>query len=439
MYRTSGKHSAHLAAFSVVVPLSLALAACGGTDPGADVLRSDAERKTVTVSDASAVPAVVAATDRLGRSMLEPAAPPAGSDCSVPGEPNAVVSPASLAVALAMITEGADTTTLDALDAALGATGEARTDAFNALSAAVGKYDGDPAVVQEEELPVTPLLHLANQAVLDDELTPHGSYLDALAKGFGAGVPQTDLGSDEGKALLDAWANEHTGGLIDKSAISPDPDLRLVLQNAILFAARWQQPFIETRDAEPFTLADGTEVQAEAVWGALDVPYASYDGWQVARLPYTEGFHADVLLPPADGTDSSALPDDDTWATLDTALSSAEPRSVTLTMPSLDIKTEPTNLCAALYDAGLDELYDAPDLSGISDQDLALTQAFQQVVLQVGPEGTVAAALTEAGMTETSVPLGEVTMTVDRPYLLRLTHTQTSWPLFLAAIGDPRH
>ncbi|GAB3158141.1 serpin family protein [Myceligenerans halotolerans] len=442
MYRTSRRPAARVAVVALL-PLSLTLAACGGANPDAGTVRSDVERKTVTVADASAVPDVVAATDELGRVMVGPAAPPAGSDCTSPDGPNAVASPASLAVALAMLTEGADASTLAALDEALGAGGDDRTDAFNALSRAVGEYDGDPAVVQDDELPDPPVLHLANQAVIDDELTPLDSYLDALAEGFGAGVQHTDLGGDEGKAILDAWTNEHTGGLIDESAITPEPSLRLVLQNAVLLAARWQQPFTETRDAEPFTLDDGTGIQAEAVWGTLGVPYTSQDGWQAARLPYTEGFHADVLLPPdttaVSGDGAPAAPDADTWAALDAALTSAEPRPVELTMPSLDVETGPVDLCAALYDAGLGELYQLPDLSGISDQDLALTQAFQQVVLQVDAEGTVAAAVTELGMAETSMPLGQVEMTVDRPYLLRIAHTDTSWPLFLAAIGDPRH
>lgn len=444
MYRPSRRPAARTLAVSALVPFSLVLAACG-PDPGEGIARSDVERKSVAVADTSAVPAVVAATGELGRTMLASAAPPEGAACTGPvGGPNAVVSPASLAVALAMLTEGTGTTTRDALDAALGASGGARTDAFNALSRAVGEYDGDPAVVEDDELPETPVLHLANQAVVDDDLTPLDTYLDALAEGFGAGVQRTDLGGEEGKAILDAWTNEHTGGLIDESAITPSPDLRLVLQNAILLAARWQQPFTDTRDAEPFTLADGTEVRAEAVWGTLGVTYALHDGWQAVRLPYTEGFHADVILPP-DGTGTMsddgapAAPDADTWATLDAELTTAEPRSVELTMPTLDVETGPVDLCAALYDAGLGELYEEPDLSGISDQNLVLTQAFQQVVLQVDAEGTVAAAVTELGIAESSAPIGEVEMTVDRPYLLRITHTDTSWPLFLAAIGDPRH
>lgn len=433
-----------LAAAAVLAPLSLALAACGGTDPGsAAVLRSDVERRSVAVSDAPAVPDVVAATDELGRAMLAPGLLE-GSGCPAHQGPVTVVSPASLAVALAMLAEGAGTTTRDALDAALGASGDARTDAFNALAAAVGRYDGDPAVVQDDELPDTPLLHLANQAVIDDQLTPLDAYLDALAEGFGAGLQHADLGGQEGKAVLDAWANEHTGGLIDASAIEPDPDLRLVLQNAVLLAARWQQPFTDTRDAEPFTLADGSQVRAEAVWGMPEVPYAVVGGWRAVRLPYTEGFHADVILPPAGSETMSddgapAPPDAATWAALDAALAGTEPRTVELTMPTLDVRTGPMDLCAALHAAGLGELYGEPDLSGISDDDLNLAQAFQQVVLQVDAEGTVAAALTELGMQATSAPLGDVEMTVDRPYLLRITHTDTSWPLFLAAIGDPRH
>ena len=83
----------------------------------------------------------------------------------------------------------------------------------------------------------------------------------------------------------------------------------------------------------------------------------------------------------------------------------------------------------------------APDLSGIAltPGDLCVDQAMQQAVLKVHEEGTVAAAVTELGVRETSMPIVELEMFFDRPFLFTVMHSDTDWPLFMAAIRDPRH
>lgn len=67
---------------------------------------------------------------------------------------------------------------------------------------------------------------------------------------------------------------------------------------------------------------------------------------------------------------------------------------------------------------------------------LFIDQAWQQGVLKVNEEGTVAAALTEIGFNE-SASMG-INFTVDRPYLIRTTDAETGWPLFFSHITDPR-
>ncbi|UKJ65997.1 serpin family protein [Cellulosimicrobium cellulans] len=412
---------------------TLVLGACATTAAGPPAVTSaDVERRVVTVADAPATASVVEATERLGLTMLDAA----------PREGNVVVSPASAVVALSMLAEGARGETAASLDAALGASGQDRTDAVNALLAALQDYDGDPALVQKDELPKKPLVHVANQVVLDDQAQVHDTYLEALAAGYDAGVLETDLGSEPGLEPLDRWVRHHTGGLIEESAVEPDVDSRLALQNAALLAARWSSPFEEqaTRPS-PFVLADGTEVDAEAMHQEHDWSYAEVGGWQAVRLPYTEGFHADVVLPP-DGTDPATLAPEKS-AALREALDAAPRRSVALTLPTLDVDAEaPLDLEPALAAAGLGDLLVEPDLTGISDEpDLKVTQAWQQAVLRVDEDGTVAAAVTEIVAGVESAPMIEdvVELRVDRPYVFSVSHSDTRWPLFTAAIRDPRH
>lgn len=389
-------------------------------------------REAVAVGAAPAVPDAVAATDRLGLDLV-----------ALGDEPNAVVSPASAAVALAMLAEGAEGTSAAELDALLGASGGARTDAYNALTGQLKPMAGDPAVVQDDDLPETPVVHLANSVVVDDGAAVLDSYLERLAAGFDAAMHSTDLGSSEGKDALDGWVREHTGGLIEESAIQPDPLLRLVLQNAVVVAAPWQDPFDPgSTGPMPFTAADGTQVEVEAMAKRTATGYAEVQGWRAVRLHYAGGgLYADVLLPPA-GTAPQALPVE-VMADLAEALAQDStgpaPREVDLRLPKVDLRSH-TPLLQLLEEQTPSLVNaDTADLSGISTAErLFVSQASQQATLTVDEAGTVAAAVTELGMAGSGMPEEPVRLDVDRPYLFRVAEAETGWTLFLARIGDPR-
>ncbi|MCW5951718.1 MAG: hypothetical protein KIT69_05640 [Propionibacteriaceae bacterium] len=407
----------------------LLFAGCGGGAAQGTVLRGEGEVRIVPIASADALPSVVAATRKIGVTTL----------ATESREGNTVISPSSLAMALAMLTEGARGETLEALEAMLGATSEQRRDAIAALRGALLAHDGDPAVAAGKELPDRPIIHLANQVVVDDDYEPSLAYLDALVDVFDAGVQTTDLSSEAGMDVLSDWISQHTGGLIKETAMQPSPDLRLVLQDAVLLAARWQIPFDPNWTApRPFTLPDGSDVEADAMAGMELWAFAEVEGWQAIRLPYVEALHADVLLPPegVDPADVSA----DLLARISAALDAATPGLVVLSLPTLDVGPDTVDLLDILPAIGAPVLcQDAPDLSGIGPGDLCVLQAAQQAVLRVDEEGTVAAAVTEIGVGETSAPMPEHELHVDRPYLFTITHTETGWPLFLAAIRDPRH
>lgn len=421
------RHVATAASLAMLIGLS----ACAGPEL-VEPERSEVQRQVITVAQANAVEDVVNATDLLGLPLLG----------SAPQESNAVVSPASAMIALAMLAEGAAGQTAEQFDQVLGAAGSERTDAVNALLAALEEYAGDPAVVQEDELPERPMVHVANQVVLDDGFTVRPEFLDALGAGYGAGVLVTDLSGNGGKKALDAWVQKNTGGLIEESAIAPRDDLRLVLQNATVLAAAWENPFEEYSTwPQHFTLATGEQVDTDMMVQVAEFKYSEAQGWQGIRLPYTEGFHMDVLLPPS-GTDPAAVTPEQK-AGLTAKLDSATPALVELTLPSVDIESGALDLQPALETLGLGDLFNASasNLSGISDTDLYLAQAMQQAVLAVDEAGTIAAAVTELAMAEGSAPIIEdqKVFRADRRYLISIVHTETGWPLFVAAIRDPRH
>lgn len=406
--------------------LTLVLAACGGSSAQVTVVGGGQARVAVDPADAVALPELVAAADALGLDLLAEA-----------GDETTVTSPASLQVTLSMAAEGAEGQTLAELEALVGASGEDRTDGMNALTGALDDLDGDPAVVQEDELPETPVVHRAGRVLLDQSLTARNAFVDVLARSYGAPAETTDLAADQAQEVLDAWVDEHTGGLVPRSAISPSPELLLVLQDAIVLAARWEQPFTgELTSPHPFALASGEEVEVDmmSTGGPQSLAYAEVDGWQAVRLPYVGGrLAAEVILPP----DGGAPTDLDTPALeliLD-GLDTQGPTDLLLRMPTVDARSA---LDVLPYLAGRAPSSLRGGFDGITDQPLSVSQVVQQGVLVIDEEGTVAAAVTEMGMAGSAPVEPPLELTVDRPYLVRIADGQTGWPLFLAHVADPR-
>lgn len=417
----------------ITLPALLALSACGsagqvtpaGESASNEVLVSQVARAQVAVAEASSAPQVVSAADVLGLQLI-----------AEQPDTTVVTSPASLQIALSMAADGAEDQTLTELEALIGAEGADRGEAINALTAALEDLDGDPAVVQEEDLPSAPVVHRATRIVLDDELEVKQDYVDLLSQNYGAPAELTDLNDPESAEVLNSWVDEQTGGLVPESAIKPSPTLRLVLQDAIVLAAQWEAPFSASlTDSRDFTLADGSQVAVDMMTTgeSQNMRYTEADGWQAVRLPYSGGrLHADIILPP----EGTAAPDvtPEVLQEVQSGLDDTQWERVVFSMPivhtktKLDLKPFLTEHAPAALSGGF---------GGIADADLLIEQAAQQAVLAIDEEGTVAAAVTEIGIGESAVDAVPIELTVDRPYLVRIADAETGWPLFLAHIANP--
>lgn len=382
----------------------------GATEPGAvpDDGSSDgpAAEEALPASDLAA-----AASQSLGWEVIQ------ASDGV-----NRVVSPSSLSMSLAQTAEGAEGESLDSIDAMLGLSGDARSEAFAALRESLLKYDSLPASVDADDPPETPVVHQASRILaIDAEIKQ--PYLDRISRFYDATSESTTL--PEAKANLDAWVEKHTAGLIEESAIEPNSDTVAVLQDAVLFAASWETPF-QWDSTIPFQAPSGTK-DVPAMSQALDVSYAEGDRWTAVRLPYSDQLAADVILP-REGVSPTDLTTEE-LEEAEEALAATVPDSVQVTMPTFDLAVT-SNLREALPQI------DLSNLNGIYSGASAGAW-MQQAKLIVSARGTVGAAVTEMEVVVSGRVEPSRTFHVDRPYVFRVLDTDTSWPLFLAAISDP--
>ena len=442
--------------------------ACPRLPPAPGIpLTSTVTRETVSLDSVrTSLADVVAACDDLGAQLL------GHLMAEAPGT-NILVCPLGLALALALVADGATDAATQGYDRLLGAGGRDRDRAWSAVQTALGRYDRSLDGFDPGKPPETPLVHVANHVVVVDreEVAVSQAYLDTVLRWFSAQVEKVPVG--DLAANLSAWAQEHTAGLIKKTGIEVTGDTALVLQNALLFAAQWDTPFKaeDTREGT-FTRADGSTTRAQFMNDTRTIPYARGRDWAAVRLDYQDGqgggwprgqgLAMDVVLPRR-RTSPADLPPA-TWAQASAALDRAagvgraevagpdqatspgraevaglgmkgpEYRRVRIALPVLDLVSGPTDLLGLLHDLGLDTF----GLEGIAPG-LYLSQVVQQTRLILDEEGTVAAALTEAATMRGCAPVQDdpTDFIVNRPYVLRLRDLATGTTLVQAAVMDP--
>jgi len=279
-----------------------------------------------------------------------------------------------------------------------------------------------------------PVISAAARLLADPKVPIKPEYSDMIA---GWDVP-VETGKVT-KGNLDSWVRTKTAGLVKGSGLTVTSDMKLVLQNAIIFAAKWLVPFkADDTIKYDFTKADGTITRVDMMWlFQHHGPYIASDGWQGVRLDYTDGQLAAFVL----------IPDTDPGQVTPTMLKQAvsqlcRPNETTglvrVGLPRLRLTTK-KDLIPFLQYLGLAGNIDLPTMTNANPVDI--TQAVQQAIMLVDEEGTVASAVTEvgglAGAAPGTIPEQPIDIIADRPFYLVIGDVATGTPLFLSRISDP--
>jgi serpin B len=357
---------------------------------------------------------------------------------------NIIFSPISLSLALSMTMAGAETTTEDAMLAALRITlpEEEVYPAFNALLLAIEESEN---AAPEESEGSKFQLNIANSIWGQAGYDFKAPFLDTLARYFGAGVYNVDYIQDPEAARLaiNDWVEEETEDkiqdLIPPGAIN---DLtRLVLANAIYFNGSWLYPFSQNGTTEePFYLLDGSEITVEMMklFGER-LSYGEGEGYQAVSLPYLSQDFAMTFLVPDSG-EFAGFEESLNAEKLAGILNAMSAVQVDLRMPKFDFETA-TDAKDPLKAIGMSEAFDPDraDFSGMTEAEkLLITDVLHKATITVDEKGTEAAAATAVIVGETSAMPGEpISLIIDRPFLFVIRHEPTGTILFMGRATQP--
>ncbi|GAA1526698.1 serpin family protein [Kribbella lupini] len=272
------------------------------------------------------------------------------------------------------------------------------------------------------------------------------------------------------KANLDAWAAEHTDGLIREMPLEFTPDLALVLASALSLHTTWVRPFREQIKhihegewAGSWHWLDRTDSDLDAVRvhdseaGGLTVITVAGDadvdvvlGVAAPGTPQADVLAGllDAIANPGGGRPGSALigqaePGQQLAPALTLAQTTAAAPDLTIALPSFSVSAE-HDLLALRSLFGLTTVSTDPGeqghFSAISPDPLAVGQANQSVLARFHATGFEAAAITAIGMTRTAALMPSsprLAVALTHPFAFTAVHRPTGLPVVTGWIQTP--
>jgi serine protease inhibitor len=346
---------------------------------------------------------------------------------------NVFLSPANVAVALAMTANGARGETLQSMLSALNlATLDLETvnSNFAALQALLVRDEPGARIA------------IANALWARAGIAFNADFLQRTQRFYDARIEALDFDQPDAPKTINEWVRRQTNDKIPAIVERIPEEIILLLMSAIYFNGKWETPFNpEFTQDRPFYLLNGTTKELPTMYRSDDFEYLKGDGFQAVRLPYAGGgVRMVIILPDADRT-LAQLMDQlsiENWERWREQFSVKEGQ---LYLPRFTTRYD-KQLNQALSAMGMTEAFDdgRADFSGMRPVPPALfiSQVRHVAYVDVNEAGTEAAAVTSVEMGITSaMPTETFLMQVDRPFFFAIEETSTGSILFTGLITEP--
>ena len=318
------------------------------------------------------------------------------------------ISPFSLGAVLSMAAEGADGSTAEQMWKVLGK--------------------------DYSSAPESKTVKVANSVWLNKQVSLIQDYKKTVQNKYSSEVYNKDFSQRSFIGDVNKWCSRNTNGKIPSILERVEPDMQMLLLNAVYFYDKWESPFTRT-DKAPFTCLDGTVQQVDMMHQTASLRYCQNDFFQILELPYESGDIDMYVLLPRPGVafdDALASLSSSRW---DGWRRELRPERVRVSMPKFKLECE-MDFTGLLQDLGMKLAFsDRADFSLMSTTPLAIGFVKQKTYIDVDEEGTEAAAVTGLGMRTTSVaPSNIIDFTADRPFFYIIRSESSSDILFLGQV-----
>lgn len=346
------------------------------------------------------------------------------------------ISPYSISSALSMTYAGAEGKTASEMESVLHLDPEIHR-SMAALINDINSVPGETASVKTANA----LWPAKDEHLLD-------SFTGKVNRFYEASLTPLDYrdNTEEARKTINKWVDKETEekikNLIGEGVLKKDTSL--ILTNAIYFKSDWMIKFDpQNSRAMPFYTNPAKSVPTVMMTKTdKDLRYSNESDLEIAEIPYRNKRFSMLILLPHKGVELEKIEKKLDHLKFTEWTSFMSQKKVKLTMPKF--KTEQGfELSEALKEMGMTSAFNAKgaDFSGMNGKkNLYIGAAVHKTFLEVGEDGTEAAAATAVIMTKTSAmhdPEKTIEFKADRPFIYVIRDNQTGAILFIGRYTKP--
>jgi serpin B len=341
---------------------------------------------------------------------------------------NVFTSPLSASMALGMAMTGAAGTTYDEMRATLGFSATSTENEIGeSYKSLITLLRGlDPAVD----------FRLANSIWYRSGFPVDAGYLDRGRSWFDARISALDFASPSAVPTINDWVSVATAGRIPTILDGIEDDQVMFLINAIYFKGSWRARFDPSRTVTAPFHAVGGDQSAKQMRREGTIRWLRTPDFEAVDLPYGNAAYSMTVVLPNPGRsveEVAASLQGSAWSTWMGQFGDAE---VELALPRFKLEWErkliPDLQALGMRAAFVDGGADFSRMSAPSTQ-LFISLVKQKTYVDVNEEGTEAAAVTNVGISVTSLPVRRP-FVVDRPFIIVLRERLSGTILFMGKI-----
>ncbi len=344
---------------------------------------------------------------------------------------NILISPLSMANALAMALNGAQGETYTEMLETLNLQGfslQEVNETYKALMADLVSMDNEV------------VLSIANSIWYADFMNVKPDFIDNNVNYYQSSVTPLNFDDPASVDIINQWVSDNTKEKIESIIENLSPLDRMLLINAVYFKGNWKYQFEEadTYDAD-FYLEDGGSAVVPFMSMNANVERFSNELVDGLKLPYgKEAYSMYFFLPQANRTINEVIEqlNTDSWSEWRENFYMVE--DVQIRIPRFSFEFE-SGLEKALEALGMQQAFSESlaNFSGISEpEQLYISGIKHKTFIEVNEKGTEAAAVTSITFNVTSVnPITQ--FIANRAFLFAIVEESTGAIIFLGKLGNP--
>lgn len=348
---------------------------------------------------------------------------------------NIFISPSSVSVALAIVYNGSNGKTKEAIGRTLELQEMSIQDLNQANALIKNQLQASSSKSQ---------FKIANSLWLDREEKIKPDFSQQIQEYYQAEIQNIDFREPQATATINSWVKKNTNNKIDTVIQQIEPNTVFLLVNAIYFMGNWKYPFAKelTRDY-PFTLVNGTQKQVKMMFQEIaGVKYYDNELFQAISLPYSDNRLSMYIFLPHKNQGLKGFYQNlnqKNWQKWLEYFNSNELENdysqvMTIGLPRFKVNYE-IDLIDTLKALGMQIAFSKnADFSAIAVPPLWISKVQHKAFVEVDEQGTTAAAVTTIGSTRG----GQTQLIVDRPFFCVICDNETGTILFMGAIVDPQ-